>query len=584
MGQSTFHPQLKNRIATTALVACLVAIAIMKFSITAGFSQTQGRFSVPPIPDDISYLSQATKDANALREKGWSLGALQQVLQHRHSPILSTFATSSYLISPPRYVLGSGDWSSFYLPNKVAGFSMLLLIPFLFWCLFGGQAYGLPVLAGTLSIYSFSWTGGLITEFRPDLISGLLLGSGVLLLCQRAFHEKVPLIVAPVLVLGALYAKPTTFLPIFLTASTTILLVYLCCRRWGLGTARLYRRNLIGPIFCGLLLLIPFLVLNLGPTASYVYQAVISDSRIWSGAFQNQSLTERLLWYLQPLEGGGISMPLTNQTLLLAVLGLLILRLAVGRRLGNKNQLGHYKGFTLALLCGLPYYLMASLSSHKGHFIGAFIGIFLSLLLAGIIATLVLELVTSSRRSTLLLALPLVAYLGAIAIATPPFEAFWWPYGYSLQDRKAAQLHRDLVDQSLASLSSSPTLSHPESRVFVAATRFLHGTLVDAYLQSQKPPAKGISVANGEQITGDRALIRAIDSSDVVIFESKELADSFYHFDLYKPAVQNHLQQLAKGIKAVQVHETNARVRLKDGRDQGVVVISQQRHSAALAP
>jgi hypothetical protein len=62
------------------------------------------------------------------------------------------------------------------------------------------------------------------------------------------------------------------------------------------------------------------------------------------------------------------------------------------------------------------------------------------------------------------------------------------------------------------------------------------------------------------------------------------LAESFYHFDLYKPAVQNHLQELAKGIQAVQVHETNARIRHKDGRDQGVVVISQRRHSDALAP
>lgn len=579
-----FESQLKNRLATMALVACLVMIAVMKFSITADFSQTQGRFSVPPIPDDISYLSQATKDANTLREKGWSLDAVQQVLQHRHSPILSTFATSSYLISPPRYVLGSGDWSSFYLPNKVAGLNMLLLIPFLFWCLFGVQACGLPILIGTLTIYCFSWTGGLITEFRPDLISGLLLGSGVLLLCQRAFHEKIPLIVAPILVLGALYAKPTTFLPIFLTASTTILLVCLCCRRWRLRTAPLYRRNLIGPIFCSLLLLIPFLVLNLGPTASYAYQAVISDSRIWSAAFQNQSLTEQLLWYLQRSGGGGISMPCTNQTLLLAVIGLLLARLAVGPRLGNKNQFGYYKGFALALICGIPYYLMASLSSHKGHFIGAFIGIFLSLLLAGILATLVLELGASSRRSGLLLALPIVVYLGVIAIATPPFEAFWWPYGYSLQDRKAAQLHRDLVDQSLALLSSSPALSHPDSRVFVAATRFLHGTLMEAYLQSQKSPMKGISVTNGEQITGDQALIRAIHNSDIVIFEPKELAESFYHFDLYKPAVQSHLQQLAKGSEAIQVDETKARVRLKDGRDQGIVVISQERKNGELAP
>lgn len=102
-------------------------------------------------------------------------------------------------------------------------------------------------------------------------------------------------------------------------------------------------------------MLIPLLFLNLGPTTTYNYQRLISISRIWSEAFQNQSLTEGLLWYLKPLESGSISMPLTNQTLLLAVVGLLILSLAIGRRLGNKNKLGHYKDFTLALLCGLPY-------------------------------------------------------------------------------------------------------------------------------------------------------------------------------------------------------------------------------------
>jgi len=571
-------------IPTIFVVGCLVVIMTVKFTIVAGFSQSQGRFSVPPIPDDIAYLAQATKDANELREKGWSLGSLQHVLNHRHSPMLSAFANSSYLISRPRYVPGSGDWSSFYLPNKVAGFCMLLLIPFVFWCLFGVQAHGLAMLAGTLATYCFSWTGGLITEFRPDLISGLLLGSGVLLLCQRVFIQRVPLIVAPVLFVGSLYAKPSTFLPIFLTSSTTILLVYLSRRRLRLGTAPLPQKALIGSIFTGLLLLVPFLILDLVPAASYVYQAVVSDARIWSEAFQNQSLMERLLWYLQPSGGGGITMPLTNQSLLLTVIALLLVRLTVGRRLGSGNQLGYYKGFALALVCGVPYYLMASLSSHKGHFIGAFIGIFLSLLLAGILATLVLEMAVFSRRSSLLIAVPMVACLGAIAISTPPFETFWWPYGYSLQDRKGAQLHRDLVDQSLELLSSSQALSHPDSKVFVAATRFLHGALVEAYLQSKIPPAKGISVIGGDQIVGESALIREIDDSDIVIFESSGLSQSFYHFDLYRPAVQSHLQQLSRGGEARQALETKARLHLKDGRDQGIVVISQQRKSDAITP
>ena len=575
---------LKATIPSFCLVTCLVAIVAVKFTVTVAFSQAHGRLSIPPIPDDIGYQMQAIKDANALHEKGWSFGALQHVLQHRHSPMLSTFGTSSYLISPPSYVPGSGDWSSFYLPNKVAGISMLLLIPFLFWCLFGVQGHGLAILAGTLATFCFSWTGGLITEFRPDLISGLLLASSVLVLCQRAFNQRVPLIVAPLLVLGSLYAKPSTFLPIFLTAFTTILLVYLSRRGLRLGTAALPQKTLIGSIFTGLLLLVPFLILDLVPAASYVYQAVVTDARIWSEVFQNQSLMERLLWYLQPSGGGGITMPLTNQSLLLTVIALLLVRLTVGRRLGSGNQLGYYKGFALALVCGVPYYLMASLSSHKGHFIGAFIGIFLSLLLAGILATLALEIAVSSRRSSLLIAVTMVVCLGVIAFSTPPFEAFLWPNSDSLGTRKAVQLHRDLVDQSFALLSSSKALSHPDSKVFVASNRFLHGALVEAYLQSQNPTGNVISVVYGDQIAGEQHLIREIDDSDIVIFESSGMAQPFYHFDLYKPAVQNHLQQLAKGGEARQALETKARLHMKDGRDQGIVVIFQQRKSGAITP
>jgi hypothetical protein len=262
------------------------------------------------------------------------------MFQHRYSPLLNAIGTSSYLVSPPRYIDGSKDWSSFYLPSKVAGFSMLLAIPLLFWCLFRLQAFGLPIFVGTLATYGFAWTGGLITEFRPDLISGLLLGAGVLVLCQRAFNERVPLIVAPIFIFASLYAKPTAFLPLFITAGATILLVYLCYARWGLGMAPLRKSGVTLAISLSVALLLPFLFINLAPISAYVYRAFVSDSHIWGGPFESQSLIERMTWYLQPSGGGAITLPLNNMILIVAIVVLLVVRLILCRRLGSERSQG----------------------------------------------------------------------------------------------------------------------------------------------------------------------------------------------------------------------------------------------------
>jgi hypothetical protein len=456
----------------------------------------------------------------------------------------------------------------------VAGFSMLLAIPLLFWCLFRLQAFGLPIFVGTLTTYGFAWTGGLITEFRPDLISGLLLGAGVLVLCQRAFNERVPLIVAPIFIFASLYAKPTTFLPLFITAGATILLVYLCYARWGLGMAPLRKSGVTLAISLSVALLLPFLFINLAPISAYVYRAFVSDSHIWGGPFESQSLIERMTWYLQPSGGGAITLPLNNMILIVAIVVLLVVRLILCRRLGSERSKGYYKGFTLALLCGVPYFLMASVSNNKSYFLGIFIGIFMSLLLAGILATLVLEWGLSRRRLLNFLAFLVVAFMGILAMAAPPPEAFLWSRGNSLQAR---MLHRDTVDQALALLSQSPALLRAKGRVFVAATESLHGDLVEAYLQIHLPQANSFQVTDGESVSGEQKLMREIDNSDIIVFESSDIATPSYAFDLYMPSVQSYLQEMAKGGKDLQVLETKARVRTKDGRSQGVLIMSRLR-------
>ena len=135
---------------------------------------------------------------------------------------------------------------------------MLAIIPFFFWCFFGIEAWGLPMLAGSFTTYSFAWSGGLITEFRPDLIGGLLLGTGVILISQRIFNHRGTLIVGPALMIGSLYAKPTTFIPVFVTAGFTVLIVYLLSFRWKIGHANLNRSNLQRAALISALLLIPF--------------------------------------------------------------------------------------------------------------------------------------------------------------------------------------------------------------------------------------------------------------------------------------------------------------------------------------
>ena len=573
MGKAASLNNLKKCFAMVLVSAFFIIIAATKLSVVVGYSQSQGRLSIPPRPDDIGYQLQAIRDANELRARGLSLGGVQFMLNHRHSPLLNTIGISSYLVSPPRYIHGSKDWSSLYLPSKVAGFCMLLLIPFLFWCLFGFQKFGLAIFAGTFATYSFAWAGGLITEFRPDFISGLLLGSGVLVLCQRAFNERIPLFTAPLFILGSLYAKPTIFIPLFITAGTTILLVFLCyTRRCRLVTAPLKKSSLYLLISASVALLVPFLLINLPPTSAYVYKAIVTDSRIWGSAFQGQSLFERLTWYLQPSGGGAVSLPINNLILLVGTVVLLVVRLARFRRQGSEPFNRYYKGFALAFLCGIPYYFMSSLSSHKSIFMGAFIGIFLSLLLAGILASLLLELVHSKTRNLRLLAISLVAFMGVLATLAPPPESFLWPAGRWPQARL---VYRDTVDQTLTLLSSSPALSRANPHVFVAATESLHGDLVEAYLRIQKPSVGQVYVTDGENVTGELELIREIDSSDIIVFESGEIATPSYPFDLYRPSVQNYLQQMAKGGNHLQVLETKARVRTKDGRHQGILIISR---------
>ena len=71
--------------------------------------------------------------------------------------------------------------------------------------------------------------------------------------------------------------------------------------------------------------------------------------------------------------------------------------------------------------------------------------------------------------------------------------------------------------------------------------------------------------------------MREIDNSDIIVFESSDIATPSYAFDLYMPSVQSYLQQMAKGGKDLQVLEIKARVRTKDGRSQGVLIMSRLR-------
>ena len=61
---------LKKCFALALLLVFFVVIASVKFGHVMNYSQSQGRLSIPPRPDDIGYQLQAIRDANQLRSRG----------------------------------------------------------------------------------------------------------------------------------------------------------------------------------------------------------------------------------------------------------------------------------------------------------------------------------------------------------------------------------------------------------------------------------------------------------------------------------------------------------------------------------
>ena len=89
MNKAASMNPLKKFFALALLLVFFVVIASVKFGHVMNYSQSQGRLSIPPRPDDIGYQLQAIRDANQLRSRGWSLDSVGYMFQHRHSPLLN---------------------------------------------------------------------------------------------------------------------------------------------------------------------------------------------------------------------------------------------------------------------------------------------------------------------------------------------------------------------------------------------------------------------------------------------------------------------------------------------------------------
>jgi hypothetical protein len=572
---SSLHIRFRSR--ATFLIAIIALAVLTKYLLSVHFSTTQGRFSVPPIPDDIAYFAEGVSTANRIREDSSLQTILTELFRHHHSPILNIFATTAYLTSAPQYLVGSGDWSGFYLPNKLLGLFMLSLIPCLYSLIFRGQRDFITIIIATLVTFCFSWTGGLITEYRPDLPCALLLASGTILFTQRIFRGNSPLFIGPLLTIAALYAKPTTFIPIIATGISSTILTWLCWRLFGRFIEKASNKEIYTSLIASAVALVPFACINLIPTIRYVYRALVTDSRIWSEAFKNQGLAEKFGWYFEPTTGGGsITSPLNNQILIISVVCLLAARLAWRNKPEHQGFTSYYHGYLAAIAASIPYYALASISAHKGHFIGSYIGIILTLLFSAILATLLHEATRKYGKGFHALRLTVVVILGVLMVNTPPFESFWWPYGYPISDSKAASLHRNIVDQTLAQVGTFISLLQvPKPHIFVASKRLLHGELVRTYLISKPGTHQEYKVISGETVSGKDKLKDEIEASDIIVFEPREIAKSFYNFDLYTPSIQRHLRRLESSPSTISTSETKDKELTPDGGRQGIMIFAR---------
>ena len=266
-----------------------IAALFTYFNISQSIAQ--GKLSLPPVYDDVSYLLQGAIWVNAFKEGG--LGGLLAA-PIANSPVMVLTAFLGFI------TFGFHIWAPYSI-NGLVILGVLIGLDFLSNRLPTYQRLLLPLIALTYPI-----TANLVMEFRPDGLCAMTMAFYIALCLRRDWRSSTwqQSLGQSSLLAFALLCKPSIFPITLFIATTTLLCSGLAHSSWkNLGSIQFKAlvNKLIKPIVLSvvisLLLASPYYILGgLRQTLDYIQVVVFGTNKgMWATSFP---LSYNLTYYL----------------------------------------------------------------------------------------------------------------------------------------------------------------------------------------------------------------------------------------------------------------------------------------------
>jgi hypothetical protein len=257
----------KKFLLCVAMVLCLFHVFAL-----LGHSMREGRLSLVPVYDDVSYLVDGIGRVDALQRGGVSALLKDMWVQAPHAPLMALTAAFGFLLS------AGATWG----PYLVNGLWVLVIIQIMMVALrVIDRRSQVGIAAAALAAPMFGW---MVSEFRPDPVWGMLVGVTVTLLASVDFAMTSTRrwFALGILVGVAVISKPTAA-PATLVVITTAWLAMALASVVLLKSIskRLLLRNALSCLAGAALIAVPYFAASAGEIYAYIKMVMGANGEVW---------------------------------------------------------------------------------------------------------------------------------------------------------------------------------------------------------------------------------------------------------------------------------------------------------------
>jgi hypothetical protein len=278
MSLSLESPLRVPRIALRPTVEIGAAALFAYFQIWISFAlmTAYGRLAAPAAYDDVSYFIAGQAWLNSWASDGIFAG-LSGIL-NQHAPLSMLVAAASFA------ALGPYDWAPYLANGALLGFTLWALMRLL-----ASDGVSLPVsLIVAFSLATMPFAMHLVSEFRPDLYTGVLLGFCIFLLFRKPVFlasRRAQFLLG--LLFGAtLLAKPSTFPAVgFLFAAAALLssAAFIIEQKLDPRAQLLPLGKAAGIVsLAAAIVFVPYLLAQGSVISGYIFKALVTEIDVWS--------------------------------------------------------------------------------------------------------------------------------------------------------------------------------------------------------------------------------------------------------------------------------------------------------------